>query len=76
MTKPSVNVPPVSMLRVKRRSPALGAFVEAGDLGVETGRGLRGSYSPDDAAALTRRRATTLLALARLRAGSAPDDAG
>jgi len=56
--------------------PALGAFVEAGDLGVETGRGLRGSYSPDDAAALTRRRATTLLALARLRAGSAPDDAG
>jgi len=56
--------------------PALGGFVEAGDLGVETGRGLRGGYSPDDAAALTHRRAATLLALTGLRAGSAPDDAG
>jgi 3-hydroxyacyl-CoA dehydrogenase len=54
--------------------PELGALVEAGDLGVETGRGLRGSYSPDAAAAIARRRATTLLALTRLRAASAPGD--
>jgi 3-hydroxybutyryl-CoA dehydrogenase len=54
--------------------PGLGALVDAGDLGVEAGRGLRGSYSPDAAAAIARRRATTLLALARLRAASAPGE--
>ena len=56
--------------------PALGALVEAGDLGVETGRGLRGGYTPDDAAAIARRRATTLLALTRLRAASAAGEPG
>jgi 3-hydroxybutyryl-CoA dehydrogenase len=53
--------------------PALAALVAAGDLGVETGRGLRGAYSPDEVTEIARRRAATLLALARLRAGSAPE---
>jgi len=56
--------------------PALGALVKAGDLGVETGRGLRGSYSREDAAEIARRRATTLLALTRLRAASAAGERG
>ena len=47
------------------------ALVEAGDLGVETGRGLRGDYSPDATDAIARRRASTLLALSRLRASAA-----
>ena len=60
------------LLAADEAPPAhLRALVEAGDLGVETGRGLRGEYSPDATDAIARRRASTLLALSRLRASAA-----
>jgi 3-hydroxybutyryl-CoA dehydrogenase len=48
-------------------SPSIARVLETGALGVKTGRGLRGHYSPADAAALSARRDRILRGVAALR---------
>jgi 3-hydroxybutyryl-CoA dehydrogenase len=50
-------------------SPTIGRMLEAGALGVKSGRGLRGAYTADDAAAIVERRDRVLGGLAALRDG-------
>jgi 3-hydroxybutyryl-CoA dehydrogenase len=50
-------------------SPSIARAVEAGALGVKTGRGLRGEYDPTAAAALSDRRDRVLRGLRALRGG-------
>lgn len=52
-------------------SPSIARVLETGALGVKTGRGLRGRYSPADAAALSARRDRVLRGLGALREGAA-----
>ena len=52
-------------------SPSIARVLETGALGVKTGRGLRGRYSPADAAALSARRDRVLSGLGALREGAA-----
>ena len=52
-------------------SPSIARVLETGALGVKTGRGLRGPYSPADAAALSARRDRVLRGLGALREGAA-----
>jgi 3-hydroxybutyryl-CoA dehydrogenase len=51
-------------------SPTIGHVLETGALGVKSGRGLRGRYSPAAAAALRDRRDRVLRGLPALRAGT------
>ena len=51
-------------------SPAIRRVLETGALGVKSGRGLRGQYSPADAVALRARRDRVLRGLPALRAGT------
>jgi 3-hydroxybutyryl-CoA dehydrogenase len=51
-------------------SPSIRRVLETGALGVKSGRGLRGQYSPADAAALSARRDRVLRGLPALRAGT------
>jgi 3-hydroxybutyryl-CoA dehydrogenase len=53
--------------RESEPSPTIGRALEAGALGVKSGRGLLGSYEPADAAALTARRDRVLRGLPTLR---------
>ena len=48
-------------------SPTIARAVESGALGVKSGRGLRGNYGPEDAAALAARRERVLRGLSSLR---------
>ena len=48
-------------------SPTIARAVESGALGVRSGRGLRGNYGPEDAAALAARRERVLRGLSSLR---------
>jgi 3-hydroxybutyryl-CoA dehydrogenase len=48
-------------------SPTIARAVESGALGVKSGRGLRGNYGPEDAAALAARRERVLRGLRNLR---------
>jgi 3-hydroxybutyryl-CoA dehydrogenase len=52
-------------------SPSIERVLETGALGVKSGRGLRGQYSPADAAALSARRDRVLRGLGALREGDA-----
>jgi 3-hydroxybutyryl-CoA dehydrogenase len=52
-------------------SPSIERVLETGALGVKSGRGLRGQYSPADAAALSARRDRVLRGLGALREGAA-----
>lgn len=52
-------------------SPSIERVLETGALGVKSGRGLRGQYSPADAAALSARRDRVLRGLVALREGDA-----
>ena len=51
-------------------SPSIGRILNSGALGVKSGRGLRGKYSPADAAALRGRRDRVLEGLPALRAAT------
>jgi 3-hydroxybutyryl-CoA dehydrogenase len=52
-------------------SPSIGRVLETGALGVKSGRGLRGDYSPAAAAALRHRRDRVLSGVRALREGTA-----
>ncbi|MGH3015441.1 MAG: 3-hydroxyacyl-CoA dehydrogenase family protein, partial [Gaiellaceae bacterium] len=51
-------------------SPSMARALESGALGVKSGRGLLGDYTPDAAAALVRRRERVLRGLRKLREGT------
>jgi 3-hydroxybutyryl-CoA dehydrogenase len=53
--------------RESEPSPTIGKVVDSGALGVKSGRGLRGEYDADDAAALAARRERVLRGLRDLR---------